>query len=82
MSESTGQQVAYGDAMDAFPSWVSLERALGITVSGSWPRGRNPEDRDGQRVDLRERPVDVTVFQQQTKRRNPPQKRGPNRSGV
>lgn len=44
MSESTGQQIAYGEALDAFPEWTALERDLGITVAG-WQirRGRTDE---------------------------------------
>ena len=43
MSESGGQQIATGGAMDAFPSWVSLETALGIRVSG-WRVNRGRVD--------------------------------------
>lgn len=44
MSESGGQQIAFGDALDPFPGWVSLERDLGIRVSGwSMNRGRVDE---------------------------------------
>src|SRR5574337_1511139 len=44
MSESGGQQIAFGDALDAFPAWQSLETSLGIRVSGwSLNRGRTDE---------------------------------------
>jgi len=43
MSETGGQQIAYGDAMDAFPGWQSLERELGIRVSG-WRVNRGRVD--------------------------------------
>jgi hypothetical protein len=44
MSETDGQQIAFGDALDPFPAWVSLERELGIRVSGwSMNRGRVDE---------------------------------------
>lgn len=43
MSESGGQQIATGGAMDAFPSWVSLENALGLKVSG-WRINRGRVD--------------------------------------
>lgn len=43
MSETDGQQIAFGDALDAFPSWQSLERSLGIRVSG-WRINRGRVD--------------------------------------
>ena len=43
MSETTGQQIAYGAAMAESPSWVSLEAALGIRVSG-WRINRGRVD--------------------------------------
>jgi hypothetical protein len=43
MSETDGQEIAFGDAMDAFPSWVSLENSLGLKVSG-WRINRGRVD--------------------------------------
>ena len=43
MSETGGQQIAYGDALDAFPSWQSLENSLGVRVSG-WRINRGRVD--------------------------------------
>lgn len=43
MSETGGQEIAFGDALDAFPSWQSLERDLGIRVSG-WRINRGRVD--------------------------------------
>jgi hypothetical protein len=43
MSETGGQQIAFGDALEAFPAWQSLERSLGIRVSG-WRINRGRVD--------------------------------------
>lgn len=43
MSETSGQQVAFGDALDPFPGWQSLERSLGLRVSG-WRINRGRVD--------------------------------------
>lgn len=43
MSETDGQQIALGDALDPFPDWQSLERSLGIRVSG-WRINRGRVD--------------------------------------
>ena len=43
MSEATGQQVAFGAAMDPFPDWQSLETSLGLRVSG-WRINRGRVD--------------------------------------
>jgi hypothetical protein len=43
VSEVGGQQIAYGDAMDAFPAWVDLESQTGFRVSG-WRINRGRVD--------------------------------------
>lgn len=44
MSEEGGQEIAYGDALEESPTWVSLDRDLGIRVAGwSIRRGRVDE---------------------------------------
>lgn len=43
MSEVGGQQIAFGDALDPFPEWQSLERELGVRVSG-WTINRGRVD--------------------------------------
>lgn len=43
MSETDGQQIAYGDALDETPTWISLERDLGLRVS-SWRINRGRVD--------------------------------------
>src|SRR4029078_8104632 len=43
MSETDGQQIALGAALDPFPAWTSLERSLGVRVSG-WRVNRGRVD--------------------------------------